>query len=147
MPTGDWLSYELGDGFQRHGVDGAHADLRTRRARDVDLTILRRDEAIADGGLQSAAALPLGGPRRAKAGVIILISRTPREPENGLTRLLERDRRPDHVIPAATRGRVPHRGAGDPADLERRCQRWRTSSAAENDLLAAQQRLPARHAT
>ena len=79
------LAYEVGDGFPGQAwmsrVPLWKADI------GADENYVRRDAALADG-LSSAVALPLraGG---APAGVVVLVSRTPREEEAGLVRLLE----------------------------------------------------------
>ena len=79
------LAYEVGDGFPGQAwmsrVPLWKADI------GADEGYVRRDAALADG-LSSAVALPLraGG---APAGVVVLVSRTPREEEAGLVRLLE----------------------------------------------------------
>ena len=83
--AGARLAYEVGDGFPGQAwmsrVPLWKADI------GADDGYVRRAEAVADG-LHSAVALPLraGG---APAGVVVLVSRTPRQPEPGLERLLE----------------------------------------------------------
>ena len=70
----------------------------------------RRCGGVADG-VRSTVALPLradGVP----VGVVVLVSRTPREPEPGARAPARVDRRPDHAVPAAPRGRGPRRRAG-----------------------------------
>ena len=52
-----------------------------------DATLVRLQEALADG-IRSTVALPLRA-AGAPVGVVVLVSRTPREPEPGLVRLLE----------------------------------------------------------
>ena len=49
--------------------------------------LVRREEALADG-IRSTVALPLRA-AGVPVGVVVLVSRTPREPEPGLVRLLE----------------------------------------------------------
>lgn len=86
MGAGDWLNYEVGD-----GVPGMAWMSRVPLWKDDiatdDTTLMRREEAIADG-LRSSVALPLRAHGK-PTGVVVLVSRTPRDPEAGLDRLLE----------------------------------------------------------
>ena len=66
----------------RAGVDVACAAVEVRRQRRH-----RGRGGLADG-IRSAVALPLRA-AGVPAGVVVLVSRTPREPEPGLVRLLE----------------------------------------------------------
>ena len=85
MRAGDWLAYEVGDGFPGMAwmsrVPIWKADI-TERPR-----LVRREEGLADG-VRSTVALPLRA-NGVPVGVIVLVSRTPRETEGGLDRLLE----------------------------------------------------------
>ena len=68
------------------GLDVARAAVEGRR-RAATTASCGVDEALADG-IRSTAALPLRA-AGAPVGVVVLVSRTPREPEPGLERLLE----------------------------------------------------------
>ena len=108
MGSGASLRYEVGEGFP--GQSWMSRVPLWRSEVRGDATLVRLPEAVADG-ICSTAALPLraaGSP----VGVVVLVSRTPREPEPGLVRLLEGDRRARHPVPAAPRGREPRRRAG-----------------------------------
>ena len=79
-----------------------------------DATLVRLPEAVADG-ICSTAALPLraaGSP----VGVVVLVSRTPREPEPGLVRLLEGIG--GHVTQFLQRREAESRAAEQAADLK-----------------------------
>jgi diguanylate cyclase (GGDEF)-like protein len=83
--AGTRLAYEVGDGFPGQAWMSQVPLWKSDIAADE--RYVRREAALADG-LRSAVALPLraaGEP----VGVIVLASRTPREPEPGLVRLLE----------------------------------------------------------
>jgi diguanylate cyclase (GGDEF)-like protein/PAS domain S-box-containing protein len=85
IAAGERLSFEVGDGFPGQAwmsrVPLWHAEVN----ESDDFT---RYEAAVEDGVSSTVALPLraGG---APAGVVVLVSRTPRDPEAGLDRLLE----------------------------------------------------------
>jgi diguanylate cyclase (GGDEF)-like protein/PAS domain S-box-containing protein len=85
MAAGERLVFEVGDGFPGQAWM-SRVPLWRAAIADTD-GFTRAEEAVADG-LSSTVALPLraGG---APAGVVVLVSRTPREPETGLERLLE----------------------------------------------------------
>ena len=83
--AGDGLGYEVGDGLPGMAWMSRAPLWKADITADPDL--VRLEEGIADG-VRSTVALPLradGGP----VGVIVLVSRTPREPEAGVERLLE----------------------------------------------------------
>jgi diguanylate cyclase (GGDEF)-like protein len=85
MDAGARLGYEVGEGFPGQAWMSRVPQWHTDIERSTGL--VRLPEGIADG-ICSTAALPLraaGTP----VGVVILVSRTPREPEPGLVRLLE----------------------------------------------------------
>ena len=106
--AGERLAYEVGDGFPGQAwmsrVPLWKADIADATGSSA------RDEALADG-LHSTVALPLRA-SGAPAGVVVLVSRTPREPEAGLDAPAGGDRRPGHPVPAAPRGRSARRRAG-----------------------------------
>ena len=85
IAAGERLSFEVGDGFPGQAwmsrVPLWHAEI------DESDGFIRYEAAVEDG-VSSTVALPLraGG---APAGVVVLVSRTPRDPEAGLDRLLE----------------------------------------------------------
>ncbi len=85
LAAGERLVFEVGDGFPGQAWMSRVPLWRTDIG-DAD-GFDRRAEAVEDG-VSSTVALPLraGG---APAGVVVLVSRTPREPEAGLERLLE----------------------------------------------------------
>ena len=85
MDSGARLGLEVGEGFPGQAWMSRTPQLRAEI--DGDSGLVRWQESLADG-IRSAVALPLrvaGEP----VGVVILVSRTPREPEPGLVRLLE----------------------------------------------------------
>jgi diguanylate cyclase (GGDEF)-like protein/PAS domain S-box-containing protein len=85
MAAGAMLGLEVGDGNPGQAwmsrVPHWKTDIRE------EATVVRHEEVIADG-IRSTAALPLRA-AGVPVGVVILVSRTPREPEPGLVRLLE----------------------------------------------------------
>lgn len=85
IAAGEALAYEVGDGFP--GM--AWMSRLPVWTADVtaDPTTARREEAIAEG-VHSLVALPLRA-HGAPTGVVTLVSRTPREPESGVARLIE----------------------------------------------------------
>ena len=98
--------------------------------------LVRRDEALADG-LRSTVALPLRA-NGVPVGVIVLVSRTPRELEGGLTRLLEAIG--GQVTQFLQRREAEARVAAQAADL-RTLSNVAHELAAENDLFAARNTL------
>ena len=138
MRAGDWLAYEVGDGLPGMAwmsrVPVWKADITD------DSGLVRRDEALADG-VRSTVALPLRA-NGVPVGVIVLVSRTPREPESGLDAPARGDRRPGHPVPAAPRGRSARRRAGRrSADAVERRPRAR---GRERPVRRAQHALPRR---
>jgi diguanylate cyclase (GGDEF)-like protein/PAS domain S-box-containing protein len=85
MPSGERLTFEVGDGFPGQAWMSRVPLWRAAIAEAEGF--VRFEEAVADG-VTSTVALPLRA-RGAPAGVVVLVSRTPREPEPGLERLLE----------------------------------------------------------
>jgi diguanylate cyclase (GGDEF)-like protein/PAS domain S-box-containing protein len=85
VAAGERLAFEVGDGFP--GQAWMSRVPVWRSAIGEADGFIRLEQAIA-AGINSTVALPLraGG---APAGVVVLVSRTPREPEAGLERLLE----------------------------------------------------------
>jgi diguanylate cyclase (GGDEF)-like protein/PAS domain S-box-containing protein len=86
MASGATLRYEVGEGFPGQAWM-SRVPLWRADIRDDDRGLVRLEECAADG-ICSVAALPLRA-AGVPVGVIILVSRTPREPEPGLVRLLE----------------------------------------------------------
>lgn len=131
MRAGDGLTYEVGDGFPGMAwmsrVPVWKADVRNE-----DPTPGRREEALADG-VRSSVALPLRA-HGAPAGVIVLVSRTPREPESGLARLLEAIG--GQVTSFLARREAEARVAAQAEDL-RTLSQVAHELAVENDLFAA----------
>jgi diguanylate cyclase (GGDEF)-like protein/PAS domain S-box-containing protein len=113
MASGAKLGYEVGEGFPGQAwmsrVPQWKADIRG------DHGLVRLDEGIADG-ICSTAALPLRA-AGVPVGVVILVSRTPREPEPGLVRLL--DAIGGHVTQFLQRREAEGRAAGQAEDLKR----------------------------
>lgn len=132
--SGDWLTYEVGDGLPGMAwmsrVPIWRADIMQGRGP------IRRDEAIADG-LKSTVALPLRA-NGAPVGVIVLVSCTPREPESGLTRLLEAIG--GQVTAFLQRREAEARVAAQAEDL-RTLSNVAHELSAENDLFAARNTL------
>ena len=85
MDSGAALGYEVGEGAPGQAWMSRVPQWRAEIQGDHGL--VRLQDALADG-IRSSVALPLraGG---TPVGVVILVSRTPREPEPGLVRLLE----------------------------------------------------------
>ena len=81
MRAGASAGVEVGDGFPGQ----AWMSRTPQWKSDTTSTLL--DEGVADG-IRSTAALPLRA-AGVPMGVVVLVSRTPREPEPGLVRLLE----------------------------------------------------------
>lgn len=130
LRAGDWLSYEVGDGFP--GMAWMSRVPVWKADVGGDPASLRRDEAVADG-LQSAVALPLRS-HGVPTGVVILLSRAPREPESGLVRLLEAIG--GQVTSFLQRREAESRVAAQAEDL-RTLSDVAHQLAAENDLFAA----------
>ena len=115
--AGARLAYEVGDGFPGQAWMSRVPLWKADIADDGRLR--PRRDAVADG-LSSAVALPLraGG---APAGVVVLVSRTPREPEAGLDRLLEAIGGQVTQFLQRREAEAPHRRAGRrPQDPVRR---------------------------
>jgi diguanylate cyclase (GGDEF)-like protein/PAS domain S-box-containing protein len=85
--AGARLAFEVGDGLVGQAWVAREPLWRADLVTAGDMTAGRRGEAAADG-LCSRVALPLRADG-ATVGVALLVSRTPREPEPGLVRLLE----------------------------------------------------------
>ncbi len=83
--AGDDLSYEVGDGFP--GLAWMSREPLWKLDVTGEKLFRRLEEGIADG-IHSTVALPLRNNGEPVA-VVVLISRSPREPESGLLRLLE----------------------------------------------------------
>ncbi|MDA0184188.1 diguanylate cyclase [Solirubrobacter phytolaccae] len=132
--AGDWLSHEVGDGFPGMAwmsrVPLWIGDITS------DPMSTRREEAVAEG-IYSLVALPLRA-HGAPVGVITLISRTPREPESGLTRLLEAIG--GQVTSFLQRRDAEARVAAQAEDLKT-LSNVAHQLAAENDLFAARNTL------
>ncbi|MDA0166785.1 diguanylate cyclase [Solirubrobacter ginsenosidimutans] len=110
MAAGARSGYEVGD-----GLPGQAWMSRVPQWKAEIADPARADESIGDG-IRSAAALPLrtaGVP----VGVVILVSRTPREPEPGLVRLLEAIG--GHVTQFLQRREAEGRAAEQAADLKK----------------------------
>jgi diguanylate cyclase (GGDEF)-like protein/PAS domain S-box-containing protein len=127
---GERLAFEVGDGFPGQAWTSSvplwHADLRAATG------ITRREHALADGA-HSAVALPLRADG-APAGVVVLLSCTPREPEPGVVRLLEAIG--GHVTGFMHRRRAEGRAAEQAEDL-RTLSKVAHELAAETDLFGA----------
>ena len=134
MRAGDWLAHEVGDGLP------GMAWMSRVPVWKADITdaagLVRREEALADG-LRSTVALPLRA-NGVPVGVIVLVSRTPREIEGGLTRLLEAIG--GQVTQFLQRREAEARVAAQAADL-RTLSNVAHELAAENDLFAARNTL------
>ncbi|MDA0174097.1 diguanylate cyclase [Solirubrobacter taibaiensis] len=132
--AGDWLAHEVGDGLP------GMAWMSRVPVWKSDITdasgLVRREEALADG-LRSTVALPLRA-NGVPVGVIVLVSRTPREVEGGLTRLLEAIG--GQVTQFLQRREAEARVAAQAADL-RTLSNVAHELAAENDLFAARNTL------
>jgi diguanylate cyclase (GGDEF)-like protein len=85
LRAGDRLTYEVGDGFPGQAWMSREPLWKSEVKGE---TLFRRlEEGLADG-VRSTVALPLRA-EGAPVGVVVLVSRSPREPEPGLVRLLE----------------------------------------------------------
>ncbi|MBE2314852.1 diguanylate cyclase [Solirubrobacter sp. CPCC 204708] len=132
--AGDWLSYEVGDGLP--GMSWMSRVPLWRADIAVDGGLVRREEALAEG-VRSTVALPLRA-NGAPEGVIVLVSCTPREPEHGLTRLLEAIG--GQVSQFLQRREAEARVLAQAADL-RTLSNVAHELAVENDLFAARNTL------
>ena len=136
MSSGAELGYEVGEGFPGQSwmsrVPLWKADVRGDAA-------LGR---LADG-VRSTAALPLRA-AGAPVGVVVLVSRTPREPEPGLVRLLEGIG--GHVTQFLQRREAEGRAAEQAEDLKA-LSKVAHELAGATDLYAARRRSRARSAT
>ena len=130
MSSGAELGYEVGEGFPGQSwmsrVPLWKADVRG------DATLGR----LADG-VRSTAALPLRA-AGAPVGVVVLVSRTPREPEPGLVRLLEGIG--GHVTQFLQRREAEGRAAEQAEDLKA-LSKVAHELAGHTDLYAARQTL------
>jgi diguanylate cyclase (GGDEF)-like protein/PAS domain S-box-containing protein len=85
MDAGGTVAYEVGDGFA--GQAWMSRVPQWKAEIQGDSSLVRLEDALADG-IRSSVALPIRAASRPVA-VVVLVSRTPREPEPGLVRLLE----------------------------------------------------------
>ena len=140
MAAGAALGYEVGDGFP------GQAWMSRVPLWETDVTGDRQPRAprrrrVADG-IRSTVALPLraaGEP----VGVVVLVSRTPREPEPGLERLLEAIG--GHVTQFLQRREAEGRAAEQAEDLKK-LSAVAHELAGQTDLFAARMTLTPRGA-
>jgi diguanylate cyclase (GGDEF)-like protein/PAS domain S-box-containing protein len=113
MDAGARLGFEVGEGLPGQAWMSRVPQWRTDLQAEGGLA--RLHDGLADG-IRSTAALPIraaGSP----VGVVILVSRTPREPEPGLVRLLEAIG--GHVTQFLQRREAEGRAAEQAADLKK----------------------------
>jgi diguanylate cyclase (GGDEF)-like protein/PAS domain S-box-containing protein len=130
MRSGATLGYEVGEGFP--GQSWMSRVPLWKSEVSGDTTLVRLADAVADG-IRSTTALPLRA-AGAPVGVVVLVSRTPREPEPGLVRLLEGIG--GHVTQFLQRREAESRAAQQAADLKT-LSKVAHELAAETDLYAA----------
>ena len=132
--AGERLAYEVGDGFP--GMAWMSREPLWKSDIAGESMLVRLEEGIADG-IRSTVALPIRAEGRPIA-VIVLVSRTPREPEAGLTRLLEAIG--GQVTQFLQRREAEGQAAAQAADL-RRLSEVAHQLAGEDDLFAARNTL------
>ena len=113
MDSGARLGYEVGEGFPGQAWMSRVPQWRAEIKGDHGL--IRLEEGLAEG-IRSAAALPLRAAGK-PVGVVILVSRTPREAEPGLVRLL--DAISGHVTQFLQRREAEGRAAEQAEDLKK----------------------------
>ena len=113
MASGDRVGYEVGEGFPGQAWMSRVPQWKSDVTGDEGLK--RLQEGVADG-IRSTAALPLRS-AGVPVGVVILVSRTPRDPEPGLARLL--DAIAGHVTGFLQRREAERRAAEQAADLKK----------------------------
>ena len=134
MDSGERLAYEVGDGFP--GMTWMSRVPLWKADIAGESILVRLEEGIADG-IRSTVALPIRADGEPIA-VIVLVSRTPREPEAGLTRLLEAIG--GQITQFLQRREAEGQAAAQAADL-RRLSEVAHQLAGENDLFAARNTL------
>jgi diguanylate cyclase (GGDEF)-like protein/PAS domain S-box-containing protein len=113
MDAGARLGFEVGEGYPGQAWMSRVPQWRTEI--DGDHSLVRLQEGLADG-IRSTLALPLRAAGK-PVGVVILISRTPREAEPGLVRLL--DAIGGHVTQFLRRREAEGRAAEQAEDLKK----------------------------
>ena len=134
MRAGDRLGYEVGDGFPGQAWMSRVPLWKADIAGDRRSSASRRASPTASARPSRCRCAPTACP----VGVVVLVSRTPREPEPGLVRLLEAIG--GHVTQFLQRREAEGRAAEQAADLEA-LSAVAHELAGETDLFAARNTL------